>query len=130
MATTSRNKSSVSYSYLMAGDRSSPVLRDSSLETGSPKTIYLFNLKRGAIIEYAMDVVAGKLRDLKPDESAWIAELDAGYKKARRSFRGRSGRERLAGDATIIPLRQVEDDSDSNDFGGDDSDLWLESEEA
>ena len=87
MASTSKRKTSHWYGYLNAGKRSSPVLRDERLDTGNPKTLYLYNLARGQILEYAREIVDNKLRELKAAESGYIAELDAGYKKARRSFR-------------------------------------------
>jgi hypothetical protein len=62
----------------MAGERSSPVLRDRRMETGNKKAIYIFNLKRGEIIEYALEIVEQKLRELKADESGYINELEAG----------------------------------------------------
>ena len=111
------------------------MLRDDRLETGNPKTIYMFNLNRGEIIEYALEIVEKKLRDLQPDESAFIKELDAGYKKARRSFKGRGDGKRSITDAEIVPLREdvplrVDADfSDDDDIDKDDSDMWLESGE-
>lgn len=64
------------------------MLRDRRMETGNKKTIYIFNLKRGEIIEYALEIVEQKLRELKADESGYINELEAGYKKARRPSSG------------------------------------------
>ena len=129
MATNPKREPSLWYGYLMAGERSSPVLRDNRLETGNPKTIYLFNLKRGEIIEYVPEIVTKKLRELKPTESKWIGELDAGYKKARRGFKRKGAVGRGVADARIVQLRKRADDGD-DDSGGDDSDLWLESGKA
>ena len=39
------------------------------MDTGNPKTLYLFNLIRGEILEYAREIVEDKLRELKPAES-------------------------------------------------------------
>lgn len=125
MATNPKGRSSVWYGYLKAGERSSPVLRDNRLETGNPKTIYLYNLKRGEIIEYVLEIVEKKLRELKPAESKCIGELDAGYKKARRGFKGKGTVGRGVADARIEQLRKRADYGD-DDSGGDDSDLWLE----
>jgi len=129
MASNPKGKSSFWYGYLMAGDSSSPVLRDELLETGNQKTIYLFNLKRAEIIEYALEIVEKKLRELKPNESKWIRELDAGYKKARRSFKGKGARERGVADARVVPLRKAAYHGE-DDTGRDDSDMWLDSGEA
>jgi hypothetical protein len=89
MARTAKKSTTVWYGFLKAGDRSSPVIRDDRLDTGNRKTIYLFNLSRNSILEYSREVVEPKLRELKPDESATISELDAAYKKIRRSFKDR-----------------------------------------
>jgi hypothetical protein len=89
MARTAKKNSPVWYGFLQAGDRSSPVIRDDRLDTGNRKTMYLFNLNRNLILEYSREVVEPKLRDLKPDESVTVSELDAAYKKARRNFKDR-----------------------------------------
>ena len=124
MASISKGKSSFWYGYLVAGERSSPVLRDDSLETGSRKTVYMYNLKRGEIIEE-------KLRELKSNESGWISELDSGYKKARRRLKERGGRERISvTDAVIVPLQRDAGHNDDDENGSTDSDMWLESEQA
>ena len=129
MARTSKGKSAFWYGYLTAGERSSPVLRDGRLETSNPKTIYMFNLKRGEIIEYALEIVEKKLRDLKQDESGFIGELDAGYKKARRSFKGRVTGKCSVMDDTIATLRQAADSSNDDDISKVNSEMWLESGE-
>jgi hypothetical protein len=130
MARTSKGKSSCWYGYLMAGKRSSPVLRDGRLETGNPKTMYMFNLKRGEVIEYALEIVEKKLRDLKPDESAFIAELDAGYKKVRRGFKGRVAGKRSVTKDALVPLREAADNRDDDDISKVVSEMWMESKEA
>ena len=133
MASTSKRKTSLWYGYLNAGKRSSPVLRDERLDTGNPKTLYLYNLARGQILEYSREIVDNKLRELKASESGCIAELDAGYKKARRSFKGRvAGSHYTAGhDVTAFrERREPSEDEDSSDFVMDDSDMWEDAEEA
>ena len=130
MARASKGKSAFWYGYLTAGERSSPVLRDGRLDTGSPKTIYMFNLKRGEIIEYVLEIVEKKLRDLKQDESGFIGELDAGYKKARRSFKARVTGKRSVMDDTIATLRQAADSSNDDVINKVDSEMSLESEVA
>lgn len=131
MSVNPKGKSSLWYGYLTAGERSSPVLRDSRLETGNPKTVYMFNLKRDEIIEYALEVVEKKLRELKPGESGKVAELDAGYKKARRSFKARGDRKSVAVLETAIstPRKQASDNYDRDEDSEGDEDLWLESGE-
>jgi hypothetical protein len=128
MARESKGKSSCWYAYLMAGDRSSPVLRDSHLDTGNPKTIYMYNLERGEIIEYACEIVEKKLRDLKPDESGYITKLDAGYKKARRSFKGRGNRKSSATVTAFRPRHKARNLVDDDDIKLAKSDMCMEFE--
>ena len=91
MSGSSKNKSSLWHGYLEAGNRSSPVIRDERLETGNPKTMFLFNLSRSEILEYSRDIVEPKLRELKSGETKTVRELDAAYTEARRNFKDRRG---------------------------------------
>ena len=129
MARTAKKSSLVWYGFLQAGDRSSPVIRDDRLDTGNRKTIYLFNLSRNSILEYSREVVEPKLRDLKPDEADTVAELEAAYKKVRRSFKDRgAGIRSILNRSSSTPASNesvyndipVEEDSD---------DAWSEDDE-
>ena len=132
MSGSSKGKKNLWYGYLEAGANSTPVLRDARLNTGNPKTVFLFNLARGRILEYSRDIVESKLRELKSRESAAIAELDAGYKEARRDFKDRSAR------ILNIPERggaarkasQSEPEADFAEMSDDDSvdDSWLDAQ--
>jgi len=73
--------------YLDAGDRSSAVLRDDRLETGNPKTIYLYNLARDEILQYSRELVEPRLRELRDSESGVTEDLKNAYTKARRAFK-------------------------------------------
>ena len=73
--------------YLEAGDRSSAVLRDDRLETGNPKTVYLYNLARDEILQYSRELVEPRLRELRNNESEVAEELKNAYTKARRTFK-------------------------------------------
>ncbi len=84
------------YGYLDAGDRSSPVLRDNTLDTHNPETVYLFNLKRKEIIEYKREIVEARLKPLE-DESV-IDDLTAAYMVASRDFVPRRKKMRLVSD--------------------------------
>ena len=130
MASSLKEKSSCWYGYLVAGERSSPVLRDTHLDSGNPKTYYLFNLKRGEIIEYASEIVDKKLRDLKPNESKFIAELNAGYKEALRNFKASGRGKRKVTDSGVTTSWDSRDyrDDEISVTSMDDTDMWLESE--
>ena len=69
MSASSKRKKNLWYGYLEAGANSSPVIRDDGLNTGNPKTVYLFNLARGCILEYSREIVEPKLRG--PASPSW-----------------------------------------------------------
>ena len=126
MANTSKSKASLWYGYLNAGARSSAVLRDARLDTGNPKTLYLFNLVRGEILEYAREVVEKKLRELKPAESGCIAKLDAGYKKVRRNFKDRGSCIRNITKRSVTESSEKIEDYDDSEASMDDTDLLMD----
>lgn len=79
------NKSDIWYGFLQAGEQSSPVVRDSSLETKNPKTLYLYNYVRGTFLEYSREIVEPKLREGTPEEMS-LKELQKVFKAARKTF--------------------------------------------
>ncbi len=109
----SRKKSNMWFGYLEAGQRSSMVVRDSSLDTGNPQTIYLFNLARARILEYRKDIVEPKLRELPADESATRDALQEAYLQAKVGFEPR-GKPRMTA-ARQRPKRQEPEVSDFDD---------------
>jgi hypothetical protein len=97
------------FGFLQAGEKSSPVVRDTSLDTGKPSSIYLFNLRRGAILEYQLAVVEGKLRELTEAEAALVDELRDAFQAARASFTPRRARRpKYSSRALSRPLRSEE----------------------
>ena len=79
------SKNDIWYGFLDAGAQSAPVVRDLTLETKSRKTIYLYNHARGKFLEYSLEIVEPKLRDLKDGEIS-LKELDSAFKAARKAF--------------------------------------------
>lgn len=73
------------YGFLEAGDKSSPVVRDLSLETENAKTVFLYNFARGIFLEYSLEIVEPKLRALKPGDIS-PEELENAFKAARKQF--------------------------------------------
>lgn len=130
MAKATKGKASFWYGYLNAGTRSSPVLRDARLDTGNTKTLYLFNLVRGEILEYVREIVEKKLRELKPAESGFVADLDAGYKKARRNFKGHYASISNITKRSVAVFKEKVDDYDDSEIDIDDIDLFMDAEEA
>jgi hypothetical protein len=97
------------FGYLEAGAKSTPVLRDSKLDTGNPATIYLFNLARREILEYRRDIVESKLRDLGKDEAGLAAQLRAQYGEARRAFKARARPVLVPERTTPSPRKRIEE---------------------
>jgi hypothetical protein len=133
MSGSSKIKPPLWYGYLEAGNRSSPVIRDERLDTGSAKTVFLFNLTRCEILEYSRDVVEPKLRELKASEAATIKKLDAAYAEARRNFKDRRARPLNIpeqGGSTRRPVvSQDEDEIDEFIDQSADEDVWVDSDE-
>jgi hypothetical protein len=130
MSGSSKSKSGLWYGYLEAGNNSSPVIRDQNLETGNAKTVYLFNLARGKILEYQREIVESKLRDLKPAEAGAVAVLDAAYPEARRQFNGRVNRTlQIAERAAPAVKARVPDDKEERETITDDDADWIDSDD-
>ena len=79
-------QSALFFGCLEAGEKSSLVVRDDKLGTGTTSTIYLFNLKKGRILEYRRDIVEAKLRDLIDEEQSSVGELLEAFEQARKGF--------------------------------------------
>jgi hypothetical protein len=132
MSASAKTKNSLWYGFLEAGNRSSAVIRDEKLETGSSKTMFLFNLERREILEYSRDIVEPKLRELKPAESKLVKDLDAAYAEARRTFKDRRARTLNIPEHGVAARRPMESQGDEEieefiDDGGDE--VWVDSDE-
>jgi hypothetical protein len=80
------------FGYLDAGEKSSPVVMDTRLNTANPNTVYLFNLRRAEIIEYRRDIIEPKLRPLNGGDGENEKTLSSAYIKVRSDFSPRGGR--------------------------------------
>jgi hypothetical protein len=133
MSGSSKIKNPLWYGYLEAGNRSSPVIRDERLDTGSTKTVFLFNLTRREILEYSRDVVEPKLRELKSSEAKTIKELDEAYTEERRNFKDRRARPLNIPEQGGSARRPVESQNDDeiDDFTDEsaEEDVWVDSDE-
>ncbi|MCW8883397.1 MAG: hypothetical protein OQL10_08125 [Sedimenticola sp.] len=121
------------HGYLEAGTKSTPVLRDLTIETGNESTIYLYSLKRNKVLEFQINIVEPKLRELGEDESDVISELTAGYKKAKKEFTPR-GSLRMKqveltpqpSDTAVTTAETDLDDLDDIDIDDDDIDIDMD----
>ena len=73
------------YGVLEAGEKTSPVVRDASLVAGDAKRAWLYNHVKNKFVEYSLEIVAPKLRDLA-DGDLSVDELDMAFKAAREEF--------------------------------------------
>ena len=80
------------FGYLNAGKKGGPVVRDVTLGTGTPTTFYLYNMNRGAILEYRRDIAEPKLRELTEEEMKTVDELRQAFEQARKKFTPREAR--------------------------------------
>lgn len=85
-------RSSFWFGYLEAGEKGSPVVRDDSMDMGTPSTVYLFNRKKGRILEYRRAICEPKLRELRDDEIEMVASIQKAFEKARDGFTPRATR--------------------------------------
>jgi hypothetical protein len=83
-------RGSLWFGYLEANEKGSPVVRDLSMDTGTSSTIYLFNLKKGRILEYRREIVEPKLRELTEEENELMKEMRKAFDSARNGFTPRA----------------------------------------
>jgi len=86
---TAKKKQTIWCGYLDAGERGSPVVRDGSLDTGNPSTIYLFNMMKGRILEYRREIAEPKLREFTAEEQTLLSALEEAFQKERAVFKPR-----------------------------------------
>ncbi len=137
MSGNSKSKGNLWYGYLDVGEKSSAVIRDDRLDTGNHKTLFLFNLARGQILEYTREIVEPKLRELKASEAGMIDALNAAYGEARRTLQHHNVRPLNIPDRADLPKsakgKGKNNDEDSiSVFGAgsdDDEDVWIDSVE-
>jgi len=72
------------YGVLDAGEKTSPVVRDATLDASQGK-VWLYNHRRNQFIEYAQAIVEPKLRELTTGDIPQ-KELDEAFKVARQIF--------------------------------------------
>jgi len=110
------------FGYMEAGEKSAPVVRDSRLDTGIRSTVYLYNHRRGQILEYKREIIEPKLRELKTGEKDLVKELEAAYRTARQAFFSRSDRIAAIPERGEPPAQdKPRSDGDSEEDYGDDA---------
>lgn len=103
-----------------AGEKSSAIVLDGRLSTGNSGTVYLFNHKRNAILEYKREIVEPKLRELNDKEQKLLAELKSAFNKARKGFTPRAAKvattQERAAPPEPKPVPEVGVDDEGEDF--------------
>ncbi len=114
------SKSDVWYGFLQAGEQSSAVVRDATLETKNPKTVFLYNHVRGKFLEYAREIVEPKLRELTPADVS-LKDLQNAFKAARKTFASNKVAKKWETEAPAAPPREPdvvpEDDFPIDEMG-------------
>ena len=123
------------YGYLDAGDKSSPVVIDPKLDTGNPKTVYMYNFNSKKITEYKREIAEPKLRALSDKENGMVKDLKSAYDSARKDFTPRNTRS-PATPATAVSAAgakassrnkvDTNEDNSMDEFDIDDSDIDLD----
>jgi len=112
------------YGVLEAGEKTSPVVRDKSIDAGLNK-IYLYNYVRNEFVEYAQAIVEPKLRELA-DGDISREELDNAFKSAYESFSSTHKVNAWAGTKSATP--SVNDESNEDIDLPDDNDEFIDYE--
>ncbi|MGB5397156.1 MAG: hypothetical protein WBN96_08410, partial [Gammaproteobacteria bacterium] len=108
------------YGVLEAGDKTSPVVRDLTLQAGN-NHIWLYNHARNTFVEYAQAIVEPKLRELAAGDVS-RDELDRAFKTALKNFAPARHVARWESKAASAkPVKKTDDEFDT-DMGDDDSD--------
>lgn len=112
------------YGVLEAGEKTSPVVRDKSIDAGLNR-IYLYNYVRNQFVEYAQAIVEPKLRELTEGDIS-REELNKAFKSAYKSFSSTHKVNEWAGtNTTTTPLKdEANEDIDLSD----DNDEFIDDE--
>ncbi len=101
------------YGVIDAGEKTSPVVRDATLDASQGK-VWLYNHQRNQFIEYAKAIVEPKLRELNTEDIP-EKELKKAFKAARKVFsssRMSSTWSEIKKAAPGMRKKEVEDDLD------------------
>ena len=116
------------YGVLEAGDKSSPVVRDASIDTSQNK-IFLYNHVRGEFVEYAQAIVEPKLRDLSAEDISQD-ELDKAFRTARKKFASSHKSSDLSdARSTAKPAASKANDDYDIDEDGDDMEDFIDDDD-
>lgn len=114
------------YGVLEAGEKSSPVVRDASIDTSQNK-IYLYNHVRGEFVQYAQAIVEPKLRELTAEDISQ-EELDKAFRAARSKYAS-THRSSAVSDAKPAASKTGDDDYDIDEDSDDDMEDFIDDDD-
>jgi hypothetical protein len=110
------------YGVLDAGEKTSPVVLDATLDASQGK-VWLYNHVRNQFIEYARAIVEPKLRELTTDDIP-KKELDVAFKEARQAFLSSRNITTWSETKPVAPRVKNQDEDDELDIDiSDDDDI-------
>jgi hypothetical protein len=118
------------YGVLDAGEKTSPVVRDATLDASQGR-VWLYNHVRNQFIEYAEAIVEPKLRELTTGDIP-LNELDEAFKAARRAFSSSRKISTRSDTKPAAPRVKNEDKDDELEIdipGDDDMDEFIDDDE-
>ncbi len=116
------NVKNIWYGILEAGEKTSPVVRDATLDASEGK-VWLYNHMRNQFIEYARAIVEPKLRELTTEDIPQ-KELDEAFKTALQEFSSSHKINTWSDTKPATPRVKNEDDEDDLDIDiSDDDDM-------
>ena len=81
------SKQNLWYGFLEAGNKSSPVVIDHSMDTGEKNSVFIYNHNRQEILKYVRELVEPKLRELTAKEKELEAALKKGFAEAMKALK-------------------------------------------
>jgi hypothetical protein len=118
------NAKNIWYGVLEAGEKTSPVVRDASIDASENK-IFLFNYVRNQFIEYAQAIVEPKLRELTADDISQD-DLEKAFKIAHQAFTSTRKVQTWSDKKPVAPLAKDEDDDDMSEYDDDDVEDFID----
>lgn len=126
--------------YLTLSDKKKTlVASDERVETGKPKTLFLYNQERDQIIEYSREIIQAKLKDA-PEVDYDSKKMSAAYKKALKTklpnlyriiFAANAGVQTPVKEKETASITDDDDDIDIDDnFATHDDDISDEDDES
>lgn len=114
------------YGFLEAGNKSSPVVIDHSMDTGEKNTVFIYNHNKKEILKYVRDMVEPKLRELSDKEKKQEASMKKGFADSLKTIKYKVSKSFDAPvketTTPIVNKKQEEPEEEFSEVGDDDWD--------